>query len=173
MRAKTQAHALSTLSPSAARARHTPSIHRITPHHVWPYLPILGTRVASPPSALFRARSPAHRRHSLVLILGTTPSPFPARHPSLTTAPTTPSSLTPAPTRTTLAPTHPRACGPCVHAGGHRHDAPLEGVHCPPRSQPPGRVAYLPGAAGAYPGDRPAPTHLGGGGRPGAAGIPA
>src|SRR5215216_3315468 len=84
-----------------------------------------------------------------------------------------PSPLTPLRSTTTRTPTHARAGDPCLHTlGGHRHDAALEGVHCPPRPQPPSRAADLPGAAGAYPGDRLAPTHLCGGGRPGAAGVP-
>jgi hypothetical protein len=54
------------------------TIRRIIPHPFVPGILIPGTRSASPPSALCQARSPTHRRHTLVLTLGTTPYPFPA-----------------------------------------------------------------------------------------------
>jgi hypothetical protein len=49
-----------------------PAMH---PHSFPPYLPILGTRIISPPSALSQACSPPHRRHSVLPIFGTLPSP--------------------------------------------------------------------------------------------------
>jgi hypothetical protein len=95
-------------------------IHRTIPHRFCPELPILGARSLSPDSALCRARSPTHRRHSVVLTLGTPMYPPSAPHPSLTTAPTTPSSLTFGLTPSTLAPKTPRGSTPCVHPRGYR-----------------------------------------------------
>src|SRR6266850_3807199 len=72
------------------------------PHSRHPFhLPDLGASLCSSP-----ALSYPHRRHSLVLTLGTPMYPPSAPRPSLTTALTTPSSLTPLLNPTTLAPTH-------------------------------------------------------------------
>jgi hypothetical protein len=53
------------------------TIRRIIPHPFVPGILIPSTHSISPPSALSQACSPPHRRHSVVLTLGTTPSLFP------------------------------------------------------------------------------------------------
>src|SRR6266850_1977939 len=65
-------------TPTRSVVPNIPALHRTTPHRFCPYIPILGTHSISPPSALFRAHSPTHPRHSVVLTRSTTPSPFPA-----------------------------------------------------------------------------------------------
>jgi hypothetical protein len=54
------------------------TFHRITPHHFRPQIPILGTCITSPPSALFRARTSPHLRHLGIPISSTCLSPIPA-----------------------------------------------------------------------------------------------
>src|SRR4051812_25602085 len=57
--------------PEGSQVGNPHAIRRISPHRFCPELPILGTRIISPPSALCQARSPAHRRHSVLPTLGT------------------------------------------------------------------------------------------------------
>jgi hypothetical protein len=58
------------------------ALHRMDPRRFWPDIPILGTRVISPPSALSRAHAHTYSRHSALSIFGTLPIPNVGTYPA-------------------------------------------------------------------------------------------